>query len=222
MPPLPKLGTTGVQAQLKRSTLPPPTKGTTPGKITGPVAPPAPPAPDVPITYVQPTPHITLPKLSRPPTTRDLIIKRTFDGRTPEAARDTIVANCKTKLAQQNVGFVTQFAADRVRDMQAALNNVFTKGTPDRTFLEAQGKDATIGVLASMTDSARITYEVSKPNQKPLYYRKDWTGRFNQVERPSFVVMDAKVRLDPMGIDMRYPTWAHPGLTGPTMTVTYL
>lgn len=197
--------------------------GTTGSTAPLPPAPPGPPAPTEVIKYAAPTPNISLPpNLGRPPTAKDLVIKRTFDGLTPEAARDTIVQNCKTKVAPENQKLVSTTAADRVRDMQTALNNVFTENTPNRRFLESFGKDAQVAVLGTMSSMNPITYEVKLPRQEPQYFQRDWSGRFNPVKRPPLVVMEAKVRLNPMGIAMQYPAWQNKPLSGPLTTITEL
>lgn len=169
----------------------------------------------------EPTPDISLPpRLGRPPTANDLIIKRTFDGLTPEAAAGKIKAALKNGVAPQNQALVDQTVTARVRDMQVALNNVFTPGTPNRKFLDAQ-LPASLRVLGSLSQSNPVVYEVTKQGQPPKYYTKGWSGSFVELPKPPVqVVMQAQISLEPRGLKMNYPTWANKALEGQLTTIT--
>src|SRR4051812_27999686 len=95
---------------------------------TGPVVlPPAAPKPQLKLLPLKA--QITLPpRLSHPPTAADLIITKTFDGLTPEAAAKQIKSSFVGTIAPQNQRLVDTTVNERVRDLQVALNNVFTKG----------------------------------------------------------------------------------------------
>lgn len=168
-----------------------------------------------------PTPDISLPpRLGRPPTTNDLIIKRTFDGLTPEAAAGKIKAALKNSVAPQNQALVDQTVTARVRDMQVALNNVFTPGTPNRKFLDAQ-MPASLRVIGSLSQSNPVVYEVTKQGQPPKYFTRGWSGSFVELPKPPVqVVMQAQITLEPRGIKMNYPTWANKALEGQLTTIT--
>lgn len=168
-----------------------------------------------------PTPDISLPKkLGHPPTAADLIIKRTFDGLTPQAAAQRITAAFRGTIAPQNQRLVDTTVSARVRDMQVALNNVFTQGTPNRKFLEQQ-LPAAITVIGSLSSSNPIVYEVSRPGQAPKYFTKGWSGGFAELPKPpAQVVMRAQLSLEPMGLRMEYPQWQNRALAGTITTIT--
>lgn len=170
-----------------------------------------------------PTPNITLPPhLGRAPTANDLIINRTFDGLTPQQAGKKIETALKGKVLPENQKLVTTTVNQRVRDMQVALNNVFTPGTPNRRFLESQ-LPAKINVIGSMSGSNPVVYEVTKPGQQPKYYTKGWSGGFAEMTKPPIqVVMRAEVTLEPRGIRMQYPSWENSALAGKLTTITEL
>ena len=99
--------------------------------------------------------HITLPpKLGRPPTTADLIIKRTFDGLTPAAAAKEITRHFKGTIAPQNKTLVSTTVDARVRDMQVALNNVFTTFLGGLTFASLVIGHATFCVVVVLNNAA--------------------------------------------------------------------
>ncbi|MFT3711945.1 MAG: hypothetical protein QM817_30255 [Archangium sp.] len=188
------------------------TRPTTPGRID-PITKPLP----------APTPDISLPKkLGRPPTADDLIIKKTFDGLTPEAAQAKVRTAFKGTVAPQNEALVAGTIKQRVRDMQVALNNVFTPGTPNRRFLESQ-LPAKIQVLASLSSSNPVVYQVTREGQPPKYFSKGWSGQFAELTKPPLqVVMSAEISLEPRGLRMKYPSWENRGLAGPITTITEL
>jgi hypothetical protein len=197
------------------------TPGTTPldpnAYNTDVVKPPRPPVvkPKLP----EPKPNITLPpKLNRPPTTADLIIKRTFDGKTPEAAAASVRRGFRGKIDPANEQLVSATITQRVRDMQVALNNVFTKGTPNRQFLESQ-QPADIKVLGSMAQSSAVVYQVTQPGSEPKYYTKGWSGQMTLMAKPpSLVIMSADITLEPRGLKMTYPQWKHQALASAQRT----
>jgi hypothetical protein len=161
------------------------------------------------------------PKLNHPPTTADLIINKTFDGLTPKAAAKQITSHLTGKVAAENKNLVDTTVNARVRDMQVALNNVFTKGTPNRQFLESK-QPAEITVLGSLSASNAIVYQVTSPGQEPKYFTKGWGGGgFTEMAKPPVqVVMEARLNLDPPGLRMTYPTWQNKALAGPLTTIT--
>lgn len=168
-----------------------------------------------------PTPNITLPpRLNRPPTTNDLIIKRTFDGLTPDQASRKITGAFKGTIAAQNQNLVTTTVNQRVRDMQVALNNVFTPNTPNRQFLESQ-LPAKLAVIGSMSGSNPVVYEVTKQGQPPKYFTKSWSGAFVEMPKPPIqVVMKGEFTLEPRGLRMTYPSWKNAALAGQITTIT--
>jgi hypothetical protein len=168
----------------------------------------------------KPTPDISLPpKLNRPPTTNDLIIKRTFDGKTPDVAEKTVLRGLQNAVAPQNANFVNATIKQRVRDMQVALNNVFTKGTPNRQFLESK-MPADISIIGSMSSSNAIVYKVTAKGGEPKYFSRGWAGQFVEMPKPPIqVVMEGKLTLDPMGLQMTYPQWENRALAGPLSTI---
>ncbi|MBL8911785.1 MAG: hypothetical protein JNM17_13920 [Archangium sp.] len=170
-----------------------------------------------------PTPDISLPKkLGRPPTVNDLIIKRTFDGLTPAAAEAKVRGAFRGTVAAQNENLVATTVKQRVRDMQVALNNVFTPGTPNRQFLDGL-QPAKINVLGSLSSSNPVVYQVTKEGQPPKYYSKGWSGGFTELKKaPVQVVMNAEISLEPRGLRMKYPAWENRALSGPITTITEL
>lgn len=170
-----------------------------------------------------PTPNITLPpRLNRPPTTNDLIIKRTFDGLTPAAAEKKISVALKGRVAAENRTLVDSTIKQRVRDMQVALNNVFTPGTPNRQFLESQ-MPAKLHVIGSMSGSNPVVYQVTKEGQPPKFFTKGWGGGFTELTKPPIQqVMNAEITLEPRGIRMGYPAWENKALAGKLTTITEL
>lgn len=182
--------------------------------------PPGPPKPGP--AFKSPAPNITLPpNLNRPPKATDLIIKKGFDGLTPDAAVRKIRSALTSKLAPQNVALVENTARERYRDFNVALNNAFTPNTPNRKFLEGQGPGR-IFVLGTMSSLNPVVYGVSTPGAPGMkYYSRDWSGSFSELPKPpGQVVMSAQLRLDPPGIAMTYPKWTNNALSGPTGTVT--
>ena len=179
------------------------------------------PSPAGKLKLVPVTPNITLPKkLSRPPTAADLIITRTFDGLTPSAAAKRIKSALTGQVAAENKPLVDSTVTARVRDMQVALNNVFTKGTPNRKFLDAQ-QPAHITVMGSLSQSNPIVYKVARENQEPKYFTKSWGGGFVEMPAPPIqVVMEARVGLEPALIQMNYPAWTNKALAGRITTIT--
>lgn len=168
-------------------------------------------------------PDIRLPpKLNRPPTAADLIINKTFDGLTPKAAAKQITDRFHGPIAPQNKNLVDTTVTARVRDMQVALNNVFTKGTPNRKFLDGL-QPATVTVIGSLSSSNPIVYQVSRAGAEPKYFTKDWSGGFVQMQKPpGQVVMEARISLDPPAMRMNYPQWENKALAGQITTITEL
>lgn len=159
--------------------------------------------------------QITLPRrLARPPTAADLIITKTFDGLTPEAAALTIKKSFRGTIAPENQRLVDTTVNERVRDLQVALNNVFTKGTPNRRFLEGQ-QPAEISVLASLSNSSRVVYKLTPPGGAPQYFTKGWAGSFVPMQKPPVqVVAEARISLDPPAQRITYPAWENEALAG--------
>lgn len=170
-----------------------------------------------------PRPNITLPeRLNRPPTANDLIIKKTFDGLTPAQAEAKVRRAFKGTVAPQNENLVASTVKQRVRDVQVALNNVFTPGTPNRRFLESL-QPAQIHVLGSLSSSNPVVYQVTKEGQPPKYYSKGWSGGFTELTKPPVqVVMKGEISLEPRGLRMQYPAWENRALAGPITTITEL
>jgi len=168
-----------------------------------------------------PTPDISLPpRLGRPPTANDLIIKRTFDGKTPEAAEKAILKSLRARVAPENANLVNSTIKQRVRDMQVALNNTFTKGTPNRQFLESK-LPADISIIGSMSSSNPVVYKVTQKGGEPKFYSRGWLGAFTEMAKPPIqVVMEGKLTLDPMGLQMTYPNWDNKALSGTITTIT--
>ncbi len=160
------------------------------------------------------------PRLGRPPTTRDLIIKKTWDGKTPQQAAKTIRDHLmKVKVWPGNEQIVTTMIDARVRDLAVALNNVFTPKTPNRQFIDGL-KPTKVEVLASTT---AIVYRLTDKNNVQKCYTRDWSGRYVEMSAPpKFVVMSAELRLTPPGLKMSYPDWSAPALAGPLTTITEL
>ena len=173
------------------------------------------------LKLLPPRPDIRLPpKLGRPPTTNDLIIVRTFDGLTPQAAAGKISAAFQGTIAPQNQNLVDTTINARVRDMQVALNNVFTPGTPNRKFLEGL-LPGEITLLGSLSSSNPIVYQVTQPGQDPKFFTRNWSGGFTDMAKPPIqVVMEARINLEPRGLRMTYLPWANKGLAGPITTIT--
>ena len=159
--------------------------------------------------------QITLPpRLARPPTAADLIITKTFDGLTPEAAAKNITTAFRGTIAPENQRLVDTTVNERVRDLQVALNNVFTKGTPNRRFLEGQ-MPAEISVLASLSQSNRVVYKLTPPGGEPQYFTKGWGGAFVAMPKPPVqVVAEARISLDPPAQRITYPAWENKALAG--------
>lgn len=170
-----------------------------------------------------PTPEITLPpRLGRPPRPEDLIIKRTFDGLTPEQAGEKIRGALKNEVAPANRALVDGTIKERVRDMQVALNNVFTPGTPNATFLLGH-QPAKLEVLGTMSRSSPVVYQVTKEGQPPRYFAKAWGGAMTELQKPpGNVIMRAEVTLEPRGIRMQYPAWQNKALEGRLSEITEL
>jgi hypothetical protein len=168
-----------------------------------------------------PTPDISLPpRLGRPPTVNDLIIKRTFDGKSPEAAEKAILKSLRARVAPENANLVNSTIKQRVRDMQVALNNTFTKGTPNRQFLESK-QPADISIIGSMSSSNPVVYKVTQKGGEPKFYSRGWSGAFTEMARPPLqVVMEGKLTLEPMGLQMTYPNWDNKALSGTITTIT--
>lgn len=188
------------------------------GDVRGAVVPA--PAPKGQLKLLPLKPQITLPKrLARPPTAADLIITRTFDGLTPAAAAKQITRALQGTIAPQNKALVETTVNQRVRDMQVALNNVFTKGTPNRKFLEGV-QPAQITVLGSLSSSNPIVYKVTAQNAEPKYFTKGWGGGFVEMPKPPVqVVMEGRISLEPPGLRMTYPQWQNKALAGPITTI---
>jgi hypothetical protein len=167
--------------------------------------------------------QITLPpRLSHPPTAADLIITKTFDGLTPEAAAKQIKNAFRGTIAPENQRLVDTTVNERVRDLQVALNNVFTKGTPNQKFL-ASMQPAEVSVLASLSPSNRVVYKITRQNQEPQYFTKGWNGAMTPMAKPPVqVVAEARISLEPQGQRITYPQWENKGLSGPITTITEL
>ena len=167
-------------------------------------------------TFDAPTPHIVLPpNLGRPPTTDDLIITRTFDGLTPEEATRNIINGLRTTVFPPNRDLVDVTAAQRTRDLQTILNNLFSP-TPVRDFFDQLG---VAGVTVHMSMGGDATYE-ARVGPEVRFYRRDWSGRFEQVSSPGGLkVIEAAVRFEPQGLRVSYPSWEHPGLAGPVTEI---
>ncbi len=174
--------------------------------------------------FQEPKCDISLPpRLGRPPKTSDLIIKKGWDGKTPEAALKTVLSKLqKTKVHPSNVQFVNAQINSRFRDFSVALNNVFTPNSPNRLFIDGL-KPAKVEVLASMTDSRAISYKLTDAAGAASYYTRDMGGRFVPLkDPPKFVIMSAELRLSKPGLIMQYPKWSAPALGGPLSTVVEL
>ena len=161
------------------------------------------------------------PNLGRPPTSKDLIIKKGFDGLTPDQGVAKIMGNLTSKLYGPNEAFVKQTASNAFRAFNVAMNNTIVPNSPNNAFVKSLGNQH-VSLLATMSE--KTVYKAVNPaDGSTKYYAKDWTGNFEEMAKPpSFVVMEARIRVDPPGLVMKYPKWKHDGLSGPTSTITEL
>lgn len=163
-----------------------------------------------------PIPDIQLPdKLGRAPTANDLIINRTFDGLTLQAAVQKIKANFQGTVSPHYTPLVDETLNARVRNMQAVLNNVFTPKTPNNRCL-TELLPADITILSSLSSLAPVVYQVRQLNQEPKNYILGRSGVFEELAQlPKNIVMQAKVTLEPVGLLMTYPAWNNRSLSEP-------
>lgn len=199
------------------------TPGGLPTSPTSPTLPGRPTPLDV-VKFKEPQAVIELPRLNRPPKATDLIIKKGFDGKTPDEAVATVVSKLATPLAPGNKKLVEDTAMRANRDFNVALNNVFSPGSPNNKFV-AQFAGRTVSVLGTMSSMQPVVYKVEGRGMEPTrFYARDWSGNFSEMQKPpTQVVMEAKVRLSPPGIAMNYPQWSNKSLaTYPLSTITEL
>lgn len=169
--------------------------------------------------YAEPKAQVTLPpNLGRPPKASDLVIKRGFDGKTPDQAVDTIRRRLTSPVLPTREEFLLATARERHRDFTVALNNVFTPGSPNEVFLKSLG-NVQITVLGQMSLVTPIVYKAVNPaSGETKHYTRDWTGNFAPLTEPLLsVVMEARVRIDPPGLIMKYPSWSNRGLSHPAI-----
>ncbi len=196
--------------------------GTTPKPISGPVVKPGttvvdPRAPK----YVAPKALIELPpNLGRPPKATDLIIRKGFDGLTPDAAVAKMRKALTGKVAPQNEALVLSTAKDRYRDFNVAMNNVFAPNSPNNQFVKSLAP-AQVSMLGTMSSMTPVVYKAVSSDGTTKYYSRDWSGNFaEQPKAPTNVVMEAKVRVEPPGLVMSYPKWKNAALAGQLVTIT--
>jgi hypothetical protein len=169
------------------------------------------------------------------PTFKDLIINRTFDGLSLEEAGAKVLSqyapNTGRTIAPKNVQFIKETIQERVRQMQAALSNVYLPGSPPRKFLESfvdpkSPRPVQFKILGSMTSSGPIVYQIKLGDDPPEYYQKgesrDRQPFVKVPTPPQFVVMEGEVSLSPPGLLMKYPAWDAPALVGDLSTFTEL
>lgn len=196
--------------------------GALPSLPTTPTTPtiPATPAPFPTIAFKPLKPQIELPpNLGRPPKATDLIIKKGFDGLTPDRAVTRIRNKLTNTLAPENRKLVEDTARRAHRDFNVALNNVFTPGSPNNKFVQQFG-NRQVSVLGTMSSLQPVVYKVEGRGMEPTrYYSRDWSGNFAEMQKPpGQVVMEAKVRLSPPGIAMDYPKWTNKALSAHQLT----
>lgn len=192
-----------------------PTAPTLPTRPTGPTGPVAPT-----ILYKAPKALIELPpNLGRPPKATDLIIKKGFDGMTPDRAVTRIRNTLTNKLHPNNKKLVEDTARRAFRDFNVALNNVFAPGSPNNKFV-AQFAGRNVSVLGTMSSLNPVVYKVEGRGAEPArYFSRDWSGNFAEMQKPpTQVVMEAKVRLTPPGLAMEYPKWTNKALAAAQLT----
>jgi hypothetical protein len=174
--------------------------------------------------FATPKANITLPpNLGRPPTTKDLIIKKGFDGKTQAQAVESIMKGLTSKLDPRNEKFVRETAAVRFRDFNVAMSNSFVPNSPNNSLLKNLGNQQ-LSLLGTMSSLQPAVYKAVNPQTGVTkYYAKDWTGNYGELPKPPVnVVMEARLRLDPPGLVMSYPKWKNGALSGPTSTITEL
>ncbi|MEW5741707.1 MAG: hypothetical protein AB1938_22500 [Myxococcota bacterium] len=184
--------------------------------VTPTVPSPAPPT----ILYKPPKATIELPPgLNRPPRATDLIIKKGFDGLSPDRAVTRIRNKLTNTLAPQNRKLVEDTARRAHRDFNVALNNVFTPGSPNHRFL-SQFAGRQVSVLGTMSTLNPVVYKVEGRGLEPTrFYSRDFSGNFAELQRPpTQVVIEAKVRLTPPGVAVEFPAWTNKALSQKQLT----
>lgn len=175
-----------------------------------------------PVRYKTPKFDVEIPdNLGRPPRSTDLIIRKGFDGLSPQEAAEKVAASLTNPLAPQNKSLVVETAVRAHRDFTVAINNVFIPGSPEARFAE-QHADRGVSVLSCM-GSDGVVYKVAAKGADPArYYTRNWAGGFSEMQKPPYqVVLEAKVRVSPPGIAVEYPKWSNTALgTWPLTTIT--
>lgn len=157
--------------------------------------------------------------LGRAPTLADVTVKKGFDGLSPQQATEVVLNHLKTPLAAQNNAFVTRQVGEVHKAFTMAVNNAFIAGSPNQKFIQTLiSRD--IAVVGSMTGSQPSLIRAMLPDAKQHYFAKNQAGAFVEVAPPRFVVMEARIRLQPPGVAVSYPNWACRALSGPTSTIT--
>jgi hypothetical protein len=170
--------------------------------------------------FKKPTFDMLIPdNLGRPATLADVTVKKGFDGLTPGQATDAVLKHLTTPLAAENKAFVTRQVGDVHKAFTMAVNNAFIAGSPNQKFIQTLiSRD--IAVVGSMTGSQPSLIRALLPDGKQHYFAKNQAGAFVEVAPPRFVVMEARIRLQPPGVAVSYPEWKCDALSGPTSTIT--
>ncbi len=161
------------------------------------------------------------PNLGRPPRITDLIIARAYDGLTQGEATEKVLSKLTSSLAPQNKNFVSETIGRTFQTFNAVMGNSFLAGSPNNVFLKSLGNQQ-ISLVGNMQWESSSYKVVNPQDGSTTYYARDWTGNYAKIDPPKFVVMEARLRLDPPGLIMSYPTWRHDALSGEFTTITEL
>lgn len=184
------------------------------------------PAPWRPSKWVKPTYEIVIPdNLGRPPRVTDVIIKKGFDGRSPDQVVDLVKRNLQTPLHASNKSFVDKTIRDNHRAFTIAVSNMFVPNNEASNFASLQARRGTVTVLSTMSAINPVIVRV-QPNTggAPQFFARGANGTYAPIPEPKYpVICEAKVRFRPEpGLAMQYPKWSASVLSGPTATITEL
>ena len=203
-----------------------PTVHTGPIDIFHPLPLPHPPAPPVlPEGFVVPAFEMQVPdRLLHPPTMNDVVVRKGFDGRTPDEALEQVLQNLGNPLDPQNRSFVERTILHTHKVFTLSVNNALTVGGPLRPQLERMAQaGAQVTVVGTMSAEHPVVYEVSHPNQEPQRFVTGPGGTLQRLSAGELIapaILRADLHFRPDGVRIQYPLWNAPVLAAPTGTVT--
>lgn len=173
--------------------------------------------------FVTPSLELEVPPTpGRNPTMDDVIVKKGFDGRTPEEAVELVKARLTNPLDRSNVRVVETTAKDTHKRFTIVVNNAFVPRNPTSVYIASRlAQRSRVTVVGVMSALHPVYLRVDRPGAAPQYLERQGIS-YTPAAMPYKIVMEAEVKLTPSLVKVTYPSWSMATLAGPTSTVEEL